>query len=132
MKLLQELGKKLKAFTTTFLCPWFFSVDGNRIKAPYVISTVFLSLTVYAIILFFQFILWQFEVMKELWNSMGMESIPMIIQLSQVNFSIVSVIGILVGSAGLFIGLYNWGKKKKPSIPENVQKIDVADYSEEV
>lgn len=109
-------GRFLNYIAGKYIKPWFFSgEDPGRIKAPYVISFVFISLTVWAIAIHISIIMWQFMAIKNLWNRFGMEALPQIEALSKLEVSLVPLISILIGTAGMFIGLYNWGKKGKIS-----------------
>lgn len=110
------IGKFLSKLNYKYIKPWFFSTeDPDRIKAPYVISFVFLSLTVCAIIIHISIKIWQFHEIAGLWKTAGSEALPQIENISKIDMSLIPLITILIGSAGMFIGLYNWGKMGKDS-----------------
>lgn len=102
----------IRGINYKYIKPWFFSSDDpDRIKAPYVISFVFLLLTVFAIIIHIIIKIWQFHEITGLWKSEGADALPKIETISKIDMSLIPLISILIGTAGMFIGLYNWGKK---------------------
>ena len=104
----------MKKFIERYIKPWFFSSDDpTRIKAPYVISFTFLGLTIVSIVIHLSMKIWQFERIKDLWNIGGIKQLQNIKSVSQLQISLIPLITVLIGTAGLFIGLYNWGKNKK-------------------
>lgn len=108
------LNSVFNSINKKYIKPWFFSNDDpDRIKAPYVISFVFLSLTVWAIIIHIAIKIWQFHKIAVLWQRNGIDALPSIELLAKVDMSLLPLISILIGTAGMFIGLYNWGKKEK-------------------
>lgn len=116
------MNQFLKRITYKYLKPWFFSSDDpDRIKAPYVISFIFLFLTVISIIIHLVIRTWQFGRIVELWRDGKGENLTEIADIARLDITLVPLIAVLVGSAGLFIGLYNWGKSRKniPSISES-------------
>ncbi|HOP30705.1 MAG TPA: hypothetical protein PKZ64_14130 [Spirochaetota bacterium] len=118
----RAIGRFLNGFNYKYIKPWFFSSDDpGRIKAPYVISFVFLGLTVWAIVIHITIKMWQFHEIIQLWNRDGIESLPYIETLAKIDMSLIPLISVLIGTAGLFIGLYNWGKKKSDAQPVGVE-----------
>ncbi len=110
-------GKILNGLNYKYVKPWFFSSDDpGKIKAPYVISFVFLLLTIWAIIIQLTMKSWQFYEICKLWRKSGSDAIPQIEALSRVEMSLVPLITVLIGTSGMFIGLYNWGKKGKDGV----------------
>ena len=117
-------------FCFKYIKPWFFSGDDpERIKAPYVISLVFLLLTVWAIIMQLIMKTWQFREICILWAKSGSEAIPEIESLSKIDMSLVPLITVLIGTSGMFIGLYNWGKKERVSIVPSIKDDKVSESS---
>jgi len=113
--MLKFIGK----FIRKYIKPWFFSKkDPDRIRAPYAISFVFLSLTVWSIVIHLTIKLWQFRKIVEVWDQKGISSLPEIEKIAQIDITLVPLITVLIGTAGMFIGLYNWGKDK-PAKNEN-------------
>ncbi len=113
MKYINQLIQK-------YVKPWFFSVnDPERIKVPYVISFLFILLMVTSIVAYLSFKLWQFDMIRKLWAKEGTEGLQAMTELSKLDITLIPLITVLVSSAGLFIGLYNWGKKKGNVIPSS-------------
>lgn len=124
--MIKSPGKILSGINYKYVKPWFFSSDDpGKIKAPYVISFVFLLLTVWAIIIQLAMKSWQFHEIYKLWKYSGAEAMPQIEALSKIEMSLVPLITVLIVTSGMFIGLYNWGKKSKDgvisTIPENFE-----------
>jgi hypothetical protein len=110
-----------------YIKPWFFSGDDpDRIKAPYVISFVFLSLTVWAIVEYLIMKMWQFREMFRLWEKSGVNALPQIEAIARIDFALVPLITVLIGTAGMFIGLYNWGKKKSGTLKQALKADNAA------
>ena len=110
----RAIGRFLSGLNHKYIKPWFFSSeDPGRIKSPYVISFIFLSMTALAIGTHIWMKMWQFREIIQLWNSNGVEALPQIEALAKVDMSLLPLITVLIGAAGLFIGLYNWGKTGK-------------------
>ncbi len=110
-------GRIISGINYKYVKPWFFSSDDpGKIKAPYVISFVFLLLTVWAIIIQLAMKSWQFYEIIKLWRKSGTDAIPQIESLAKIEMSLVPLITVLIGTSGMFIGLYNWGKKGRDSI----------------
>jgi hypothetical protein len=118
--MLESIDRFISSFNLKYIKPWFFSNnDPDRIKAPYVISFVFLSLTISAIIIHLTIKIWQFYEITKLWRGAGVDSLPQIETLAKVDMSLIPLISILIGTAGMFIGLYNWGKTGKDGIKKD-------------
>ena len=112
-EMLNAIIRFLNGINCKYIKPWFFSSDDpGRIKAPYVISFVFITLTVFSIIIQIIIKLWQFRVIKDLWDREGVNALQQIDTISRIDMSLIPLISILIGTAGMFIGLYNWGKKE--------------------
>jgi hypothetical protein len=115
--MLKSPGRILSGINYKYVKPWFFSSDDpEKIKAPYVISFVFLLLTVWAIIIQLSMKSWQFYEIFKMWRKSGGDALPQIESLARVEMSLVPLITVLIGTSGMFIGLYNWGKKGKDVI----------------
>jgi hypothetical protein len=111
-----------------YIKPWFFSGDDpDRIKAPYVISFIFLSLTAWAIVVYLSLKMWQFHEILSLWKKSGVEALPQIESIARIDIALVPLITVLIGTAGMFIGLYNWGKKKTDSLTSAAGKEGAGD-----
>ena len=119
--MLKTPAKILNGINYKYVKPWFFSSeDPGRIKAPYVISFVFLLLTVWAIIIQLTMKSWQFYEIYKLWKKSGSDAITQIEALAKIEMSLVPLITVLIGTSGMFIGLYNWGKSNKNAISSTV------------
>lgn len=111
-EVLKAVIRFLYGINSKYIKPWFFSSeDPGRIKAPYVISFIFITLTVFSIIIQITIKIWQFREIKDLWEKEGVNALQQIDTISRIDMSLIPLISILIGTAGMFIGLYNWGKK---------------------
>lgn len=123
----KAIRKFISRFIEKYIKPWFFSGDDpDRIKAPYVISFIFLSLTAWAIVEYLIMKMWQFREILKLWEKSGVAALTQIEAIAKIDFALVPLITVLIGTAGMFIGLYNWGKKK-PVITAQPGKTDISD-----
>lgn len=111
--MLNGFAHYLTKFNYKYIKPWFFSSDDPyRIKAPYVISTIFLFLTGVSIIIHLVIKVWQFVQIVDIWCEDGLKALEAIERIAKMEISLVPLITVLVGAAGIFIGLYNMGKTR--------------------
>ena len=83
-------------FTRKYIKPVFFSSeDPNRIKVPYVISFIMISLTITSVII-------QLCIIVECYH-----------RNIEARWNLVPLISVLMASAGGFVALYNQGTKNK-------------------
>ena len=77
----------IKRFIHKYIKPWFFSqYEPEKIKVPYVISFVFLGLTIFAICTHLTMKIWQFRQIRKLWKAQGLEGLDDILTFAKRSF----------------------------------------------